>query len=118
MSVETVDLRHAMVVVGLANPPTIFNSEGLAAVNPVVRNAQGSYSINLAESLLPNYAAGMQAAVYATVNFPGASSVRFMICGMDTVLGTQIDLLAYDGANALQDGATVTVIVDKFPRRL
>lgn len=117
MAIENVDIVNAMVCVGLANPPTIFNSEGLAAVNPVVRNAQGSYSINLAESLLPVYAAGMQAAVTATVNFPGANSVRFMLCGMDTVLGTQIDLLAYDGANALQDGATVTVMVHRFPRR-
>lgn len=117
MAIENVDIVNAMVVVGLANPPTIFNSDGLAAVNPVVRNAQGSYSINLHESLLPVYAAGMQAAVTATLNFPGANSVRMLVAGMDTVLGTQVDVLAYDGANALQDGATVTVVVKRFPRR-
>lgn len=115
---EIANVNYAGITASLAPAPNlvIYASFGFRAVNPIVRNAQGVYDFFLETGLLWSVAPPrIEGAVLAQLHAPGANAVRTIIAAIDFTDPTQIRVSTLDIANALQDGATLSLWVHRYP---
>lgn len=119
MTIEIANFIHASVLFLNDDPPVIYSSSGLRAVNPVTRVGPGHYQLHLAQAIRSNVLGGgaveVQGGVLATSYFGGLSNAQMIDARIDDADNSIVVAQMRDNTETLTDGGILQVIVFRLP---